>query len=160
MCVSLPACGTAGSIVSAVDNVRALQARMPPSERKTWPIVWEESVMQWESYGFIALSGIRNILFKVQDENKTHLPLKYEAKKGADPSVLELHVEAGDAPAAAPAATTGDPVGGARAARSSRGGAADAAAGAQGGKKDQKGRGTAGKVIEVEAIATADTEVY
>jgi hypothetical protein len=95
---------SAGSFASAVDNVHALQSRMPESLRKAWPMVWEESVMHWERYGYIACSGMRRLLFRVDEDTKTHLTgIKFEAKQGAQPA--ELGLNAGNAAAATKAAS-------------------------------------------------------
>lgn len=121
----LPCTCPAGSFASAVDNVRALQSRMPQSLRKAWPVVWEESVMSWEAYGYVACSGMRRLLLHVNEETRTHLAgLKFDAKQGAQPAELGLvpAEPASDSAAAAPAvsgtaadsaATAGSTAGGA-----------------------------------------------
>jgi hypothetical protein len=112
-------CALAGSFASAVDNVRALQSRMAQPLRKAWPMVWEASVMPWETYGYIACSGMRALLFRVNEDTKTHLAgVKFVAKQGAQPA--ELGLDAAKPAAAAAAAAAADAV---AAARSTEGGA-------------------------------------
>jgi hypothetical protein len=44
-------CPAAGSIVSSVDNCKALQQRIAPAEQSAWPLVFDPSFMDWDSYG-------------------------------------------------------------------------------------------------------------
>jgi hypothetical protein len=41
---------SAGSIVSSVDNCKALQQRITPAEQRTWPLIFDAN-MDWNSYG-------------------------------------------------------------------------------------------------------------
>jgi hypothetical protein len=54
-------------------------------------MLWEEPVMAWETYGYIACSGMRVLLFRVNEDTKTHLAgVKFVAKQGAQPAELGL----------------------------------------------------------------------
>jgi hypothetical protein len=67
-------------------------------------MVWEESVMRWETYGYIACSGMRALLFRVNEDTKTHLDgVKFVAKQGAQPAELGLGLHAAKPAAAAQA---------------------------------------------------------
>lgn len=57
------------SITCAVDNVRALQAKMSAQDRQLLPVIWEASVMSWADYGYLVCAGIRSLLFRVKDDS-------------------------------------------------------------------------------------------
>lgn len=79
-------------------------------------MVWDENVMPWERYGYIACSGMRCLLFRVNEVPKTHLKgITFEPKQGAQPDEIGLTSTA----AAKAASGTADSLAGAAAAAGS-----------------------------------------
>eukprot|EP00775_Hariotina_reticulata_P012462 gene12462-12597_t len=86
----------AASIQCCVDNVRAMQSRMPEAERSLWPqlvghedsgqqVVWEPSVMAWPDYDILLQPGVRRMLFRMTDTEKPWhpgVPCRFELKQG------------------------------------------------------------------------------
>jgi hypothetical protein len=80
--------GYAKSIVCSVDNVRALHLQMAPKERKDFKVLWEESSMGWDHYGFTFQAGVRRLLFRM-DQPVHKLPHSFVYRSKVDVSMLK-----------------------------------------------------------------------
>lgn len=76
------------SILSAVDNVRALQAQLAPTERGDWPVLWSDTQMPWRTYGYTFFAAIRRLLFRVEADSVTDEPHLFVARSGTDAASL------------------------------------------------------------------------
>lgn len=58
----------AKSMISTVDNVRALSSRIVPEERAVWKMAFEEASVPLEEYCFTFLAGVRRLLLHIDGD--------------------------------------------------------------------------------------------